>query len=146
MSRQSAKDTRPHDRQQERTGGCACGAVRYRARGPVEFAFHCHCRKCQRATGGGHASAFAVNRADFELTGEVRQYEQASDSGAATFSGFCPNCGSPILSRTARFPDRLYIHVASLDDPADFTPQFVVFEEAAQPWDHIAPELKSAAR
>ena len=48
--------------EQERTGGCACGAVRYRACGAIEFAFHCHCRKCQRATGGGHSSAFAVKR------------------------------------------------------------------------------------
>ena len=130
----------------ERRGGCACGAVRYRAHGPIEFSFHCHCRKCQRATGGGHASAFAVKRVAIEITGEVRQYEQSSDSGAATYGGFCPNCGSPLFSRTARFPDRLYLHAATLDDPADFSPNFVVFEEAAQPWDPIAPELQTAAR
>lgn len=130
----------------ERTGGCACGAVRYRARGPIEFAFQCHCRKCQRATGGGHASAFAVKREDLELSGEIRQYEQSSDSGAATFSGFCPNCGSPLLSWTTRFPERLYIHAATLDEPAGFRPEFVVFEEAAQPWDQVSPELRSAAR
>ncbi len=146
MTRQQIQADNTRADRQERTGGCACGAVRYRTRGPIEFAFHCHCRKCQRATGGGHASAFAVNCEDIDLAGEVRLYEQLSDSGAATFSGFCPNCGSPILSRTARFPDRLYIHVATLDDPADFAPQFVIFEEAAQPWDQIAPELTSAAR
>lgn len=131
---------------QERTGGCACGAVRYRARGPVEFAFHCHCRKCQRATGGGHASAFALKCEDIEIIGEVRQYQQSSDSGATTYGGFCPNCGSPLFSRTVRFPDRLYLHAATLDDPADFSPNFVVFEEAAQPWDPIAPGLQTAAR
>lgn len=119
------------------TGGCACGAVRYEARGPVEFAFHCYCRKCQRATGGGHASAFAVQRADVTLTGEVREHGQPSDSGARTHAGFCPVCGSPILSRTERFPDRLYLHAATLDDPSGFKPQFAVHEEAAQPWDVV---------
>ncbi len=128
----------------DQSGGCACGAVRYKARGKVEFAFHCHCRKCQRITGGGHASAFALHRDDVALKGDVRQYEQKADNGAATYAGFCPTCGSPLFTWTARFPDRLYLHVATLDDPSNFEPKFVVFEEAAQPWDYIDPALKAA--
>ena len=116
-------------------GGCACGAVRFELAGEAEFAFHCHCRKCQRATGTGHSAAIAMPKDKVNLSGELREFAQGSDAGATTWSGFCPTCGSPILSRTARFPDRLYIHAASLDDPAGFAPEFVVFGEAAQPWD-----------
>jgi hypothetical protein len=123
------------------TGGCACGAVRYESNGAAEYSFHCHCRRCQRATGGGHASAFALPHDKVELTGEIKYFEQKADSGYATLSGFCPSCGSPISSETARAPERLYLHAATLDDPSIFQPTFVVFEEAAQPWDHIDPKL-----
>lgn len=125
------------------TGGCACGAVRYEYTGEVEFAFHCHCRKCQRATGTGHASAFAVDLAELTLTGDVKHFEQGSDNGALTHSGFCPTCGSPVSSSTARFPDRLYFHVATLDEPANFEPKFVIYNEIAPPWDYIDPVLLS---
>lgn len=117
-------------------GGCACGAVRYESNAEIEFAFHCFCRKCQHMTGGGHSSAFALPSSDVKLTGDLKYFEQVSDSGSVTHAGFCPACGSPVLSKTERFPDRLYMHVATLDDPSTFNPSFVVFEEAAQPWDH----------
>jgi len=129
---------------QTTTGGCACGKVRYVSGGEIEMSFHCHCRKCQLATGGGHSSAFVLLEKDVRLSGEIRYYEQKADTGYATHSGFCPECGSPILCTTARFPDRLYIHVATLDDPSTFEPAFVVFEEVAQPWDRIDPALLDA--
>jgi len=123
------------------SGGCACGGIRYQFEGDVEFAFQCHCRKCQRATGTGHAAAFAVDRRTVELQGEVRFYEAPADNGAPTYSGFCPTCGSPMLSKSSRFPDRLYFHAATLDDPTTFDPRFVVYEESAQPWDPIPQAL-----
>ncbi|MEL6965362.1 MAG: GFA family protein [Pseudomonadota bacterium] len=127
-------------------GGCACGAVRYESEAAIEFSFHCYCRKCQRATGGGHSSAFALPLDKVKLTGELNYYEQEADTGSTTYAGFCPSCGSPILSKTARFPNRLYFHAATLDDPSSFKPDVAVFEEAAQPWDHVDQGLKSADR
>ena len=38
-----------------------------------------------------------------------------------------------------RAPDRLYLLAATLDDPSIFQPTFVVFAEAAQPWDPVDP-------
>ncbi len=116
-------------------GGCACGQISYVVSGPIEFSFHCHCRKCQRSTGTGHSSAFAVALADTIMKGEIKYFSQPADTGATTSSGFCPNCGSPILSKTERFPDRLYFHVATLDDPSFFSPDMSIFKESAYEWD-----------
>lgn len=126
------------------TGGCACGKVRYTPDAAIEFSFQCHCRKCQRATGTGHSSAFALPETEVELSGDIRYFSQPSDSGAATHSGFCPGCGSPILSKTDRFPERIYLHAATLDDPSGFEPRFAVFEEMAQPWDPVDARLRNA--
>lgn len=119
----------------EITGGCACGAVKYVATGAIEFSFNCHCRKCQRATGTGHAPAFAMAVNDIQFSQPVKEFKQSSDAGAATYSGFCGDCGSPICSRTERFPERVYILAASLDEPSQFKPEMEIFAEAAQPWD-----------
>ena len=126
---------------QQIAGGCACGEVRYSSSGDIEFSFQCHCRRCQRMTGAGHSSAFALALDAVALTGAVRYFAQTADSGHVTYSGFCPRCGSPVLSKTDRFPDRLYFHAATLDDPSTFAPTFAVFKDAAQPWDPVDPKL-----
>lgn len=126
-------------------GRCACGSVSYRADAEIAFSFNCHCRKCQRATGGGHASAFAIPLDAFKVSGTIKEFRSLSDNGAATYSGFCADCGSPMTSRTERFPERIYIHAATLDDPSIFDPEFVVFAEKAQPWD-IPQQLVEAPR
>ena len=43
-------------------------------------------------------------------------------------------------------PERLYLHAATLDDPSIFKPTFVVFQDAAQPWDVIDPALLDSDR
>lgn len=34
------------------TGGCACGAIRYEVTAEPIVTFNCHCRDCQKTTGG----------------------------------------------------------------------------------------------
>ncbi len=52
----------------EYTGGCQCGAVRYRVEGKLSFPHICHCRMCQKASGNYFAPLARVSDDDFEVT------------------------------------------------------------------------------
>src|SRR2546428_526017 len=56
------------------TGGCTCGAVRYECTAEPVMAFNCHCRDCQRATGGAYVPAVVVPRNALRVTGEVKDF------------------------------------------------------------------------
>ncbi len=43
-------------------GSCLCGAVHYEAVGEVRRFLHCHCSRCRKATGTGHASNLTAFR------------------------------------------------------------------------------------
>lgn len=123
-------------------GGCHCGAVRYEAQGEPQISIHCYCRQCQHLTGAGHASSFALSPAAVTLSGKLSYYTLTADGSNLVDSGFCTTCGSPILKKSSGYPDMVFFHAASLDDPAQFKPQKVVYTATAQPWDLIDPALE----
>ena len=51
---------------------------------------------------------------------------------------FCPTCGSPIYSTTARLPDGIVLMAGALDDPVAVIPTMLVYSETAIPWDRAA--------
>jgi hypothetical protein len=125
----------------EYSGGCSCGAVRYQASVAPQFSFHCQCRQCQQATGTGHASLFVVPVDAVSLSGELRFYEQTADDGNTVSRGFCPRCGSPVVGKSSGHPDIMLFAAASLDNPALFKPEKVVWSASRQPWDYTDPDL-----
>lgn len=122
-------------------GGCACGAVRYRVDAEPAFSIHCFCRQCQRITGAGHASQFGVPTAAVTLDGELKDFYLKADSGNRITSSFCPNCGSPVLKRSAGYPQMVFFHAATLDDPSLFKPQQAAWLEKRHAWDFVDPAL-----
>ena len=124
------------------TGGCVCGAIRYTIAGEFGFSFLCHCRRCQRLTGTGHAAFFIVKRDAVNLAGDLSAYGARADSGSDVVHHFCGNCGSPIWGTTNRNPDIALIYAGSLDNPSDFKPTKAVFRDTAPPWDHTDPALE----
>jgi hypothetical protein len=81
------------------TGGCTCGAVRYECAAESVMAFNCHCRDCQRATGGAYVPAVVVPRNALRVTGEVRYFGVRGESGQILNRGFCPHCGSRLFGK-----------------------------------------------
>jgi hypothetical protein len=61
-------------------------------------------------------------------------------------SGFCPECGSPILVKTDPNPNTVAIRTASLDDPSWFNLQVDVWTSDAHPWDQMNPALPKYER
>ena len=124
------------------TGGCACGAIRYETTAEPVVMFHCHCRDCQRASGGPFTSFVIVPADAFRFSqGSLRFHDSPSHRGGKTHRGFCADCGSPILAKTDANPDIVAIRTASLDDASWFNPQMDVWTSDAHPWDQMNPAL-----
>lgn len=100
------------------TGGCQCGRVRYRVLIHDDAAYLCHCRMCQRATGGVSIAFKGVKQAELEWLG-AKPDEYVSSPIARR--GFCAGCGTPLTFRYAD-SDGMDLTVGSFDAPARFRP------------------------
>jgi len=98
------------------TGGCQCGAIRFRAEGVLNDSSICHCRMCQKAFGAYYAPLVSVRGAKFEWTrGEPKRFQSSNH----VKRGFCGECGTPL---TYEAPDGMAIAAGAFDDPASLPP------------------------
>jgi hypothetical protein len=119
---------------QQRAGGCACGAVRYRLTSDPMFVHCCHCLNCQRQTG----SAFVINlliEADrLELVaGDPQPVEVPRDDGSKQRIFRCPDCQVAVFSEYGRSEVR-FVRAGTLDEPAAVTPDVHIFTKSKVPW------------
>ena len=124
------------------TGGCACGAIRYACTAAPMFTWKCHCRDCQRSTGGGAAVNVVFSASAVQFTkGAPKEHVCTGTSGAKTRRGFCAECGSPVSARADLIPDIRGISAASLDDPGQLELTAHIWTASAQPWDELSATL-----
>ncbi|MBW3098046.1 GFA family protein [Pseudohoeflea coraliihabitans] len=96
------------------TGGCLCGAVRFRTEGPLRAVIACHCGQCRRQSGLYYA---ATDVDDTCLTiddqaGMLCWYHSSNQAAR----GFCKRCGSALFWR-ARKRERTSILAGAFDPP-----------------------------
>ena len=129
------------------TGGCACGAIRYEIPAEPIAMNDCQCRDCQSTSGTGHGSYLTFPaRAEMEITGEATHWEIPGDSGNMKIHAFCPVCGTPVYLLFAAMPELIAVHAASLDEPARFAPQALIYRVRGLAWDAIDPSLQAFER
>ena len=116
------------------TGSCLCGAITYEIRSPFLRFAHCHCRRCRKATGTGHATNLYAAPDRFHWTsGEdlVARFDLASAESFATT--FCRNCGSPLPHHT-RSGREMVVPAGSLDVQPMQMPQARIFWDSRASW------------
>jgi hypothetical protein len=124
----------------EFSGGCVCGAVRYECDAEPIVMVKCHCRDCQRTSGGAFIPVVYVPSSAFRITkGLPRYYSTESIAGGSNKRGFCGECGSRLTG--AESTRGIGITAGSLDDPSMFRPSIEIHVADAQAWDHLDPVL-----
>lgn len=78
----------------EKTGGCLCGGVRYRVKGPLRPIVYCHCTQCRRTS--GHFVAVTAVPKDALVVVADKSLEWFASSDVAS-RGFCRRCGSSLF-------------------------------------------------
>ena len=110
------------------TGGCQCGAVRFRVEGALGDASVCHCRMCQKASGNFYLPLVSVRGAKLAWTRGAPKRFRSSNHG---YRGFCADCGTPL---TYEAPDGVALTIATFDDPAEIAPRIQWGIEAKLPY------------
>jgi hypothetical protein len=94
----------------------------------------CHCTHCQKQSGSAFSVNLLMQEDDVELRGETGFFVDHGDSGLPSHRHFCPNCGSPILTKADNLPGIAIIKVGTLDDMEAIRPQLEIYTYHAVKW------------
>lgn len=115
-------------------GSCLCGSVRYEISGePAKF-YHCHCRRCRKASGTGHASNLLVQSGSLTWTQGEAQLRFYKVPEARRFANcFCSVCGGR-LPRYVTETGFIVVPAGSLDTEPPIRPQARIFWDSRANW------------
>jgi hypothetical protein len=123
------------------SGSCLCGSVAYEIHGdPMLFA-HCHCQRCRKATGTGHATNIILKSVSVDWTaGEnlLRSYKVPEAKRFTTV--FCSECGST-MPRVAPDNSMAVIPAGTLDMDPGIRPEMRVFQDSRTDWSCPADDV-----
>lgn len=122
-------------------GGCLCGAVKFEITGEAKRFFHCHCSRCRKVTGTGHASNLFLQPGMLKwLNGEDQVRRFKLPEAERFTNNFCAVCGSR-LPRQAKDTDTVVVPAGSLDGEAPIKPQARIFSGSRASWSCMSDEL-----
>ena len=115
-------------------GSCLCGAVKYEATGePVRF-YHCHCSRCRKATGTGHATNLFLQPGRLKWLSGEDQIRSFKVPEAERFTNlFCATCGGRLPRQRTDAPV-VVIPAGSLDQEVPIKPQARIFSGSRAGW------------
>ena len=115
------------------TGGCLCGAVRYRLASAPFDAGWCHCRTCQ-LNSGSPAMVFAAIPVDDYVVERGEDHLATVESSDFGHRCFCRQCGTPLYMQVDYEPVTLDFSLATLDEPGAIVPEYHIFYASRIEW------------
>ena len=123
----------------ELTGGCQCGAVRFRITAEPLVAYYCHCRRCQKRSGSPVSAAASFPASAVVFTeGEPKIID--SDSPGLVRQ-LCGRCGAILGLRPREDPTLQSVRLGCLDDPDAVKPTLHIHTASQVPWLELADDL-----
>ena len=119
------------------TGGCMCGAVRYRISGKPIAGALCHCDRCRPQSGSAFSTVIFIKRSAITIEGETVVFQDTGSSGLPVARRYCPKCGSPLTTEADVTPDLTFVKAGGIDSNEWFHPVMELFVGKRRPW--VAP-------
>lgn len=95
----------------------------------------CHCRDCQKQTGGAFVINALIETELMEVSnGQLQRSEMPTDSGRPHGIYRCDKCGTAIWSEYGGFSTLRFVRVSTLDEPAALVPDAHVYTRSKLPW------------
>jgi hypothetical protein len=123
------------------SGSCLCGSISYTTTGQSNKFWHCHCSRCRKATGTGHASNILMKPESFEwTTGEDLLKRFKVPDAKFFYTVFCSVCGSPMPGVA---PDSSFalIPAGSIDGDPGISPNGRIYQDSRVAWSCATEEL-----
>lgn len=122
-------------------GSCLCGEVEYEVTGEAIRFYKCHCQRCRKATGTGHATNLFIKADKITwLKGEERVAAYKVPEAERFTNSFCRQCGS----RMPRFVPELNVVMlpaGSLDNDLPISPEANIFWGSRASWTCTAGDV-----
>jgi hypothetical protein len=115
------------------SGSCLCGAVSYSVTGEEKSFYHCHCRRCRKASGTGHATNLFVKGTLRWLGGEDLVASYKLPEAKRFTNSFCRQCGGRVPRIVEEF-GVVFIPAGSLDVEPAMRPQARIFGGSRAAW------------
>lgn len=123
------------------TGGCLCGAVRYRVDLTMRFqSYACHCTDCQTRSGSAFGIQQSVLANDLSLEGELVRGEHIQPSGARAGIYACAKCLTRIYTDNSTRPGIVNLRAGTLDNSRELVPGAHLWTASKLPWVVIPAE------
>ena len=111
-------------------GGCLCGQVRWRAAALPLNVRVCHCRLCQKATGGPFFARAMFPPDAFTRSGETTSWPTSERIQRLC----CARCGVPMFATPNDPPPRIAVSIASCDDRHALKPTVHIWVSEKLDW------------
>ena len=123
------------------SGSCLCGSITYTTTGQSNKFWHCHCNRCRKASGTGHASNILMRPDTFEWTAGENLLKSFQVPDAKLFrTVFCTECGSP-MPRVAPDSSFALIPAGSIDGDPGIRPSGRIYQDSRAAWSCATEEL-----
>ena len=115
------------------SGSCLCGAVRFRIHGGFEHFFLCYCARCRKGSGSAHAANLFSATATIEWLNGAEKRRSVQLPGSRHAKCFCSDCGSslPMEEGESGF---IMVPAGALDTPVAIDPEARIYFASRAEW------------